>query len=150
MLPVVSFLLIVLCPWWLCRWWFVLESILLAHLNQRFMLGIDITWRLSSSVNCYIVIFFSEQLGQFEPSLVGMFIGWSPTKFMGFFVNQKYTKEAKAQRCQKGCVDILVYRYQLFIIHLFFTKICFFGAFLKKIPFRNMQDVIIYILLFFT
>ena len=135
MLPVVSFLLIVLCPWWLCRWWFVLESILLAHLNQRVMWGIDITWRPSSSVNCYIVIFFSEQLGQLEPSLVGMFIGWSPTKFMGFLLIRNIQKKQRLKGVKKGCVHI--YRYKLFIIHLFFMKIFFLVHSLKAYSSSN-------------
>ena len=77
------------------------RKILFLHINispQRVILAVAITWRPSSSssslssINVYILIFFSETtrpsslkpLGQLEPNLIRMFIGWSYTTFMFF------------------------------------------------------------------
>jgi hypothetical protein len=64
----------------------------LVHLDQRTMRTIDITWR-PSFVVCKLFTFqafSSNPLGQLEPNLVGMFPGWSSTKFL-FFVLVGYS-----------------------------------------------------------
>ena len=53
------------------------DNTLLAHLIQRVMRYITITWRLSMSVNFYILIFFSETTTPI--GMVGMFNRLSPT-----------------------------------------------------------------------
>ena len=55
------------------------DNTLLAHLIQRDMRCITITWRPSSSVNFYILIFFSETITPIGTNLLGMFNTWSPT-----------------------------------------------------------------------
>ena len=55
------------------------ENTLLVHLIQRVIRCITITWRPSSSVNFYILIFFSETTTPIRTNLVGLFNRWSPT-----------------------------------------------------------------------
>jgi hypothetical protein len=60
----------------------------LVHLNQT----IAITWR-PLSVVCKLFTFQASSpnpLGQLEPNLAGMFLGWSSTKFV-FFVPVGYS-----------------------------------------------------------
>jgi hypothetical protein len=60
----------------------------LVHLDQT----IAITWR-PSSVDCKLFSFqasFPKPLGQLEPNLAGMFLGWSSTKLL-FFVPVGYS-----------------------------------------------------------
>jgi hypothetical protein len=54
------------------------DNTLLAHLTQRVMRCITITWRPSSSVIFYILIFFYETITPIGTNLVGMFNRWSP------------------------------------------------------------------------
>jgi hypothetical protein len=66
-------------------------KILLVHLDQRSRWTIAITWHLLSVV-CKLFTFqaFSPKpLGQLEPNLAGMFLGWSSTKLL-FFVPVGY------------------------------------------------------------
>ena len=57
-----------------------------------------------------------KQLGQLELTVVGTFAGWSPTKFMFYFVHQKYTKKKQeARRCQKGVSIYMGIHYLLLI-----------------------------------
>ena len=81
----------------------------LAHLTQRVKWGIAITWHLSSSVNLFILIFFSDtSIGP-----IGTKVGRNVhlTKFKGFFVDQKQPKKEEAQRCQKVYAHIYIYIY---------------------------------------
>jgi hypothetical protein len=67
-------------------------STLLVHLNQRSMGTIAITWR-PSSVVCKLFTFQASSpkpLGQLEPNLAGMLLGWSSTKLL-FFVLVGYS-----------------------------------------------------------
>ena len=69
-------------------WWLVL----LVHLDQRSMGTIAITWH-PSSVVCKLFTFQASSpkpLGQLEPNLAGMFVGWSSTKLL-FFVPVGYS-----------------------------------------------------------
>ena len=71
-------------------WYFYLP--LLVHLDQRSMGTIAITWR-PSSVVCKLFTFQASSLkplGQLEPNLAGMFLGWSSTKCL-FFVPVGYS-----------------------------------------------------------
>jgi hypothetical protein len=71
-------------------WYFYLP--LLVHLDQRSMGTIAITWRPSSGV-CKLFTFQASSpkpLGQLEPNLAGMFLGWSSTKCL-FFVPVGYS-----------------------------------------------------------
>ena len=55
----------------------------LVHLDQRPMWTITMTWR-PSSVVCKLFTFQASSpkpLGQLEPNLPGMFLGWSSTNF---------------------------------------------------------------------
>ena len=64
----------------------------LVHLDQRSMWTIAITWHPSSGV-CKLFTFQASSpkpLGQLEPNLAGMFLGWSSTKFL-FFVPVGYS-----------------------------------------------------------
>ena len=94
------------------------------------MWGIVITWLPSelSYVNFYILIFFSETTGSIGTKL-GRNHWMIPNKV--FFCC--WSKETST-----NCVHI--YGYKLFIVHLFFMRI--FYAFLKKTPFRNMNNII--------
>ena len=112
------------------------DQILLAHLTQRVMWGIIITWPPMSSVNLYILIFFSETTGQIATNLVGIFNKWSPTKFM-FFVDQKYTKERKDLNVSKmACSYIWVYI--IYCSFVFYED--FYNAFRTNISFGNMHN----------
>jgi hypothetical protein len=68
----------------------------LVHLDQRYMWTIAITWRPSSVVCPVVCKLFTFQasspkpLGQLEPNLAGMFLGWSSTKLL-FFVPVGYS-----------------------------------------------------------
>ena len=69
-------------------WWLVL----LVHLDQRSMGTIAITWH-PSFVVCKPFTFQASSpkpLGQLEPNLAGMFVGWSSTKHH-FFVPVGYS-----------------------------------------------------------
>ena len=55
------------------------DNTLSAHLTDRLMRCIAITWRASSSVNFNILIFFYETIIPIRTNLVGMFNRWSPT-----------------------------------------------------------------------
>ena len=79
-------------PWFSCsqnllNYLSLLEHIpLLVHLDQRSRWTIAITWR-PSSVVCKLFTFQASSpkpLGQLEPNLAGMFLGWSSTKFLFF------------------------------------------------------------------
>ena len=90
------------------------------------MWGITITWcPLSSSVNLYILIFFSETTGpiQLEPKGYSLFC-WSEV--------DKRNKKPKS---------VKIYGY-LFIVHLFFIRIFIIISLIKKIPYRNMHNLI--------
>ena len=64
-----------------------------------------------------------------------MFNGWSPTKFMFFVVDQKYTKDTRGPKGVKKGVSIYMdINYLLFI--------CFYEDFFKENPFRNIHNVI--------
>jgi hypothetical protein len=108
------------------------DKIMLAHLTQRIMRGSIITWRPMSSVNLYILIFFSETTRQIATNLVGMFNKRFPTKFM-FFVDQKYTKERRDLNVSKrACSYIWVY-----IIYCSFVfDEDFYNAFRTNISFK--------------
>jgi hypothetical protein len=85
---------------WLWLWINVSSCrLLLVHLDQRSMWTIAITWRLSSvvrrplSVVCNLFTFQASSpkpLGQLQPNLAGMFLGWSSTKLL-FFVPVGYS-----------------------------------------------------------
>ena len=62
---------------------------LLVHLDQRSMWTIAISWRLSSKLFTFRAS-SPKPLGQLEPNLAGMFLGWSSTKFL-FFVPVGYS-----------------------------------------------------------
>ena len=47
-----------------------------------------------------------KPLGQLEPDLVVMFIGWTSRKFMLFFVDQKYKKEKRDPKVSKRVLAI--------------------------------------------
>ena len=51
-----------------------------------------------------------------EPHLVGIFTGWSISFTVNRLIRSTQNKQ-EFQRCRKGCVPI--YRYTLFIVHLF-------------------------------
>ena len=85
---------------WLWLWINVSSCrLLLVHLDQRSMWTIAITWRLSSvvrrplSVVCNLFTFQASSpkpLGQLQPNLAGMFLGWSSAKLL-FFVPVGYS-----------------------------------------------------------
>ena len=80
--------------------------IFLAHLIQRVMWGIVITWRpSSSSVNFYILIFFYlKPLGPLEPKSSS--IWWSIIKFMGFFCWSKVLIRNKRPKGVKRMLSV--------------------------------------------
>ena len=90
----------------------------LTHLTQRLMWGIVITWRRSSSVYFYILIFFSETTGpirtKFERNVLWMVPYWK------FYVFLFIRRNKRSNGVQKGC--IYIYGYKLFIVHLFFDE----------------------------
>ena len=61
-------------------------------------------------------------LNHLDPNLEEMFIGWFPTKSWGFFVDQKYKKETRDPDVSTR-VCPYIYRYKLFIAHLFLMTI---------------------------
>ena len=66
------------------QFWYIYKHNFLVHLDQRFMWTIAITWR-PSSVICKLFTFQASSpkpLGQLEPNLARMFLGWSSTKFL--------------------------------------------------------------------
>ena len=70
----------------------------LVHLDQRSRWTIAITWH-PASVVCKLFTFQASSpkpLGQLEPNLAGMFLGWSSTKFMFFYVDRKFKMIATA------------------------------------------------------
>ena len=73
-------------------------------------------------------------------------IGLSPTKFMFFLVDQKYTIETRVLKVSQRVYMYMGINYLLFI--------CFwwgyFDVFLTRIPFRNMHNVLLELLLFLT
>jgi len=77
-----------------------------------------------------------KPLGQLEPNLVWLFIGWSPTKFMFLLFIRGTQKKQETQRCQKSVSIYIGINYLLFI---WFWR-WFFNT-LKK-TFRNMHTVI--------
>ena len=118
---------------WLLSWAF------LAHLTQRVMWGIVITWSLLScfvgSINFYILFFFSETTRPIATKL-SRNVHWMVPYKVCFLLIRSTQKKQEDQRYQKGYV--LIYGYKLFIVHLFLMR--FF--FLKKPPFRNMYNII--------
>jgi len=56
-----------------------------------------------------------KPLGQLEPNLVWLFIGWSPTKFMFLLLIRGTQKKQEAQRCQKSVSIYIGINYLLFI-----------------------------------
>ena len=69
-----------------------LTSSLLVHLDHRSRWTIAITWH-PASVICKLFTFQASSpkpLGQLEPNLAGMFLGWSSIKFL-FFVPVGYS-----------------------------------------------------------
>ena len=94
------------------------------------MWGIAITWglaSLSSSVNFYILISFSETTRPIGTKL-GRDAHWMvPNKVYVFVVDQKYTIETKVPKVSKRvCPYIRPYGYKLFIVHLLLMRIFFF------------------------
>ena len=91
-----------------------MNKLFLAHMTQGIMWHIAITWCPStlSSVNFYILIFFSETTRPIKTKL-GRNVQWMvPYKVYIVFVDrstQQILKKQEAQMCQKGCVQILVY-----------------------------------------
>ena len=75
---------------------FVFCVTFLVHLDQRSRWTVAITWRPSSVVCSLSSKLFTFQasspkpLGQLEPNLAGMFLGWSSTKLL-FFVPVGYS-----------------------------------------------------------
>ena len=89
----------------------------------------------------YILIFFSdsETTGPIGTKFDEKFHWMVPYKFMPFFYWSEVHKGNKRTKGLKKGVSI--YRYKLFIVPLCLTRI-FINAFLKKIPFSNMHDII--------
>ena len=109
----------------------------LVHLDQRSMWTIAITWR-PSSVVCKLFIFQASSpkpLGQLEPNLAGMFLGWSSTQFL-FFVPVGYSTWLpgpiicsdwlKFQRSSLKLMNWLNPSCKGMIIGMSFTKFLFF------------------------
>ena len=111
-----------------------------AHLTER--LGIVITWRPFSlsvivnggvvSLSFYILIFFSESILPIRTK-ISRNIHWM-ISFTVYMLIKSTQKKQEFQRFRN------IYRYTLFIVHLFLIII--FYAFMWKIPFRKMHNVI--------
>jgi len=80
-----------------------------------------------------------------EPNLVGIFTGWSPSQLIAWSEVHKTNKGSKG--VEKDVSIYIGIRYVLFIC---FWWLFFFYAFMRKIPFRNMYNVIMELLLFLT
>ena len=120
--------------------WKVSDTGSLVHLDQRSMGTIAITWHPSSVVSKLFTFQVSspKPLGQLEPSLAGMFLGWSSTKFL-FFVPVGYSTWLprpiicsdwlKFQRSSSlKLMNWLNPNCKWMIIEMSFTKLLFFYA----------------------
>jgi hypothetical protein len=84
------------------------DLVLLAHLTQRVMWDIAITWGLLS-VTFYICIFFSETTGPIGTKL-SRNVHWMVLyKVYDFLLIRSTQKKQEAQRCLKGCIHINEY-----------------------------------------